>query len=285
VGGSTAAPSARDQVLITFWTDQTGGTPAVWTMAPDGSDKRVLTRGRDSAKDAVFSPDGTEIVFYGAENFGTPGRYDFDIQLMRSDGSARRFLTRTAARETQPRWSRDGTRVFFTRRRDDLHAPAIWELRLAGRAGRLVHAGYAPRPSPDGRSLLFSLPRRDQDELAVLDLQTGAIRTLTRTAADEVPGDWSPDGSRILFTRFAATSPEADVYAMDADGGGVRRLTAAKGQDVAAGWSPDGRQILFTSERTGRQQVFVANADGSRPRNLSRSAINEIATAWQRVPS
>jgi len=60
----------------------------------------------------------------------------------------------------------------------------------------------------------------------------------------------------------------------------MRRLTRARGEDTAGAWSPDGSRIVFTSERTGRPQVFVMNADGSRQRNISRSRSNDLATGW-----
>jgi Tol biopolymer transport system component len=259
----------------------------VWTMRPDGSRKRLLTRGTTSAKDGLVSPDGGWIVCYGAERFASGGtQYDFDVQLMRSNGAGRRFLTRTRARETTPRWSADGSSIFYVRRASDARPPAIWTMAPDGRRQRFLTAGTSPRPAPDGRRLLLARQTDGQYELYVLDvldLRTDRIRRLTHTRDDESAGGWSPDGRRIVFTRFSATSPEADVFVARADGTNVRRLTRARGQDVAAGWSPDGRKILFTSERDGREQVYVMDADGSRQRNLSRSRLGSIATAWQLV--
>jgi Tol biopolymer transport system component len=253
-------------------------------MRPDGTGKRLLTHGTTSAKDGLVSPDGRWIVFYGAERFasgGTPN--DFDVQLMRSDGSRRRFLTRTRARETGPRWSADGRSIFYVRRASETRPTAIWTMDRTGRHRRFLTAGSSPRPAPDGRRLLYARETSGQSELYLLDLRTRRTRRLTYTRDDESAGGWSPDGRRIVFTRFAATSPAADVFVANADGTRVRRLTRTRGQDVAAGWSPDGRRILFTSERDGREQVYVMDADGSRQRNLSRSTLGSIATAWQRI--
>jgi TolB protein len=93
---------------------------------------------------------------------------------------------------------------------------------------------------------------------------------------------WSPDGRKILFTRYGLDPPWlADVFVVDADGTGARRLTHAAGDDVAAAWSPDGRRVVFTSGRSGSDQVFVMNADGSKQRNLSRNSFDDEATSWQ----
>jgi Tol biopolymer transport system component len=252
-------------------------------MHPDGTGRHSLTSGGTSAKAGVLSPDGRWIVCYGAQAFATGGtRYDFDIQLMRRDGSGRRFLTRTRARETDPRWSPDGRWIFFTRTAGESAPRSIWKMRVDGSAQTRVHGGAGARPSPDGRLLLFAEQARGQSDLAVLDRRNGRIRRLTSTAADESAGGWSPDGRRIVFTRFSVSSAGADVFVAGADGRHVRRLTRARGVDSAAGWSPDGTKILFTSERNGRGQVYVMNADGSGQRNLSRSSLDETATSWQR---
>jgi TolB protein len=104
---------------------------------------------------------------------------------------------------------------------------------------------------------------------------------LTDTPELEQPVGWSPDGRRVLFTRFDANGPGADVWVVDATGRNERRLTRGSAQDVAAAWSPDGRQILFTSDRDGREQVYVMRVDGTRQRNVSRSGFADTATSWR----
>jgi WD40-like Beta Propeller Repeat len=53
-----------------------------------------------------------------------------------------------------------------------------------------------------------------------------------------------------------------DIYVIRADGTGLRRLTRNQAQDIAPAGSPDGRMIAFTSDRDGRFEVYVMNADG-----------------------
>jgi Tol biopolymer transport system component len=83
----------------------------LYTINPDGSGKRKLTRVRNEADHcacAVWSPDGTKIA-YEAE--GVRGRSD--IYVMNADGSDRRQLTHHRARDENPDWSPDGTQIAF----------------------------------------------------------------------------------------------------------------------------------------------------------------------------
>lgn len=50
---------------------------------------------------------------------------------------------------------------------------------------------------------------------------------------------------------------------MNVDGTNLRRVTTHPDIDTAPTWSPSGTQIAFTSNRTGKQQIYIANADGS----------------------
>jgi Tol biopolymer transport system component len=56
---------------------------------------------------------------------------------------------------------------------------------------------------------------------------------------------------------------------MNADGSGQRRLTFHLAEDTMPSWSPSGTRIAFTSDRSGRFEVYVVNADGSGLRQLT----------------
>jgi Tol biopolymer transport system component len=45
-------------------------------------------------------------------------------------------------------------------------------------------------------------------------------------------------------------------------------------------WSPDSRQIAFISTRDNNEEVYVVNADGTGPRNLSRNPAMDDVPLW-----
>ena len=83
--------------------------------------------------------------------------------------------------------------------------------------------------------------------------------------------DISPDGESILFDLLG------DIYALDAAGGRARPLLTGGAFDANPVYSPDGKQFAFISDRSGANNLWIANADGSDPRQISQ---DEGALLW-----
>jgi TolB protein len=61
-----------------------------------------------------------------------------------------------------------------------------------------------------------------------------------------------------------------DIYRVSSAGGGApEKLTNGPGINIGGSYSPDGSQIVFESDRSGNQQIYVMNADGSNQRRIS----------------
>lgn len=88
--------------------------------------------------------------------------------------------------------------------------------------------------------------------------------------------DVSPDGNTILFNILG------DIYAVDAQGGQARPVLTGQAFETAPVYSPDGRSIAFISDRSGVTNLWVANADGTNPRQVSREDRLTVfaAPAW-----
>jgi hypothetical protein len=61
-------------------------------------------------------------------------------------------------------------------------------------------------------------------------------------------------------------------------------LTNNATPDAYPEWSPDGTKIACTAGRDGNWEIYVMNADGSSPTNLSRNAAEVTGPDWQALP-
>lgn len=113
-------------------------------------------------------------------------------------------------------------------------------------------------PSPQGPTP----PTPPASEQLVLTTE----RTIDFTT-DEVTWmsiDVSPDGQTIVFDLLG------DLYTLPIGGGEARRIVGGLSFESQPTWSPDGRTIAFLSDRTGVENLWIADADGGNPRAVSK---------------
>ena len=184
---------------------------------------------------------------------------DFEVQLVRRDGRGLRTLTHSNRWNTDPQWSPDGALISFTRAPKDEWTKAwIWTVRRDGSGSQRLARGQLGRWSPDGQHLVLDAPTAaSQGDLFVIDADGTDRRLLLGSRQLDQAADWSPDGKRILFTRFNETNPGSSVWVVGINGTGAKRLASG----VAGSWSPDGSRILYSESFLGR--LFVMRADGT----------------------
>jgi Tol biopolymer transport system component len=76
--------------------------------------------------------------------------------------------------------------------------------------------------------------------------------------------DLSPDGRTIVFELLG------DIYTLPIEGGKATRIAGGQQFDAQPHYSPDGKTIAFVSDRSGSDNLWVMNADGTNPRALTR---------------
>src|SRR5205085_8393980 len=87
--------------------------------------------------------------------------------------------------------------------------------------------------------------------------------------------DVSPDGSTIIFDLLG------DLYTIPMTGGTARRLTSGMAWDCMPRWAPDGKTIAFISDRSGSDNLWLMNPDGTGLRAITKETDYALSSpAW-----
>jgi Tol biopolymer transport system component len=251
IASSATSPSwSPDGRRIAFsWDGVAAGQQGIFTMRPDGTDKRRISPGFVYA-DVAWSPDGRQFAV---------ADLDGDVFLVPATGGKARRMTRTDVAETDPAWHPDGRALTITSGvgSEILRAvPGNASVRLTREPGPSV----APAWAPDGARIAYLGPG---GELYVVAATGGAPRKLTTGLRAFVFAfatvRWSPDGSRII------TVGARGLRSVGATDGRTQVLGDA---DIAAAdWSPDGERIAATSLEG---VVSIIPSDGRRGRAITK---------------
>lgn len=117
-----------------------------------------------------------------------------------------------------------------------------------------------PAISPDGQSVAFASNRNGYWDIYLLDLDSGGITRLTDTLAYEASPSWSPDNLWLVYEAYIDNNLEIVIQSVSSPGD-VIQLTKNPAADFNPAWSPQGRQIVFVSNRSGDDEVWLADLD------------------------
>jgi TolB protein len=134
---------------------------------------------------------------------------------------------------------------------------------------------FAPRWSPDGRSILYSMAVGGNTDIYRISANGGTPQRLTNAPGIDVGGSYSPDGSKIVFE--SDRSGGQQLYVMNADGSDQRRISFGGGRYATPEWSPRGDLIAFT-KIAGNFRIGVMTPQGSGERLLTNSWQDEAPT-------
>ena len=182
----------RKQIAYVSFEDE---RPQIWvqTVATGQRRKVAAYPGINSAPS--WAPDGRRLAVTLSKG-GNPDIYILDL----GNGSLRQ-VTNHWGIDTEPTWTPDGRSIVFTSDRGG--RPQIYRVSAnGGEPERLTFEGsYNAHPSlsPDGRFLATVHRAGGGFQIAVHDLQTRQVRTLTNGPQDESP-NFSPNGAMIIYT-------------------------------------------------------------------------------------
>lgn len=160
-------------------------------------------------------------------------QHDLDLFLLSTDGRTRERLTDHPGNDFAPSISPDGNQIAFVR--DN-------RLMMLDRAARRetalpIETGERVAWSPDGARFVFA-----QDGGLYIATVDGVFLTeLTPKGSGDRSPYWSPNGSRIAFSR--GSGDESNIVLIDVNTLQITKLTS-DGSMTAGPWSPDGASLL-----------------------------------------
>ena len=119
--------------------------------------------------------------------------------------------------------------------------------------------------------------KKDQPKKKTQGLPLNPDRTVEFTTDEGtwVSLDVSPDGKTIVFELLG------DLYTLPIAGGEAKAITNGLAFDSQPSYSPDGKMIAFISDRDGAENLWVAKADGSEPKPLTKDKQSLFASpSW-----
>jgi eukaryotic-like serine/threonine-protein kinase len=198
------------------------------------------------------------------------------------------FRTLTySGHDSSPAASPDGRTIAFSSDRDG--RPRIWLKQLAGGGEAVLTTGPDdfPRFSPDGSQLLFARSEGRTASLYRVPLLGGEPRKLLE---DAMAGDWSPDGRRIAFVRWAVDKDRlvSVIGVAAADGADAHEVGRVEASPLLhPRWSPDGETIASTPTRgVGASAVLsyvcLAASGGGPVRRIAPPGVRQdiSSVAW-----
>jgi Tol biopolymer transport system component/imidazolonepropionase-like amidohydrolase len=91
--------------------------------------------------------------------------------------------------------------------------------------------------------------------------------------------DVSPDGRTLVFDLLG------DLYTLGIEGGEAKRIFGGTSFESQPRYSPDGKTIAFLSDRSGVENLWLADADGSNARPVSKDKFTQARPQLLASPS
>lgn len=137
-------------------------------------------------------------------------------------------------------------------------------------------------PGIASTQIAFVSSRTGSKEIWVMDYDGANQHRLTSLRSISLTPRWSPDASRIAFTCYEpvnrVVSAQICMYSLDA--GRVVSFPRFRGTNSAPAWSPDGSQLIFSSSMAGNPEIYVADANGGRPKRVTFAGGANTSPAW-----
>jgi Tol biopolymer transport system component/DNA-binding winged helix-turn-helix (wHTH) protein len=224
----------------------------------------------------AWSPDG-RLLYTSGRAVGTASPGIVRISVETGDWQPITSPHLNSESDVAPAVSPDGRWLAFVRVsgewNGDLYLVALSEDPLHLKPVQLTKdSAYigAPVWMPGGNQLVFSSDRTERRELwSIRPSQPLRPHRLYGIEQGVLDIAVSRNG-RLAYARTVRSSRIWGISLDSRKHGDAQPLTHTTSNDISPRFSPDGQRLVFMSNRTGVDQLWAANADGSNPTQLTR---------------
>lgn len=259
------------RIVYMLQSERTGGDWELYMLERDTQKKIRLTEHEGWDGYAVWSPDGTRIVYDRAERpDGPKSPWVMDLENFQA-----RPLGEYDGWLSVSDWREDGTLLAFHENGGQR------DLVLLDNAGAVIdrvtdtatHSEHDAHFSPDGKRIAYANGpvEGEKTTLELIELDTREKQVL-HTSAGRIYGlSWTPEGDRLAFVDApGGEEDDADVFIYRFYDGTIHRITDDPSWDHMPEFCADSDVLLFTSYRSGEERIYRVDPDPAMFLNLGR---------------
>lgn len=266
-----------DGERLAFLANGTDGKRQIWILPMKGGEAKKVTNAPNGIQQFAWSPDGTRFAFVTAD-------------------------------ETEKKTGHEKYNRSFEIRDDDFLITAtatpshLWLIPAAGgEAKRLTKGEWSlpvarppgPLPSPinwsaDGKAIAFtrtaspSSGNSDSARVALVDVESGAVRMLAESKTQQTQPMLSPDGKQVAYMHAhqGERGSENRYWVVGAQGGTPAEVGTLDRNLYRAMWMPDGKSLLVGARDEATVSLWLQPLDGRPARKLDLGSLEPAAPYW-----
>jgi Tol biopolymer transport system component len=258
-GPEDVPPPLVDRVVFAGPAPTSANRPyALYSMASDGTDVRMILTADYPISDPAVSPDGMAIAYDEL----TPTALT-ELFVVRSDGANRRAIAPSPFFDSSPSWSPDGRRLIFLSGRagsSDLWTASADGAQITRFTFDQAGSEGSPSWSPDGSLIAFGEYNPDSGPgIHVIGADgSGEHRVYSGSSGRPM---WSPDGARLAISQNTYTASYDDLLVIAVATDIVDTVTRDANLDHDPVWSPDGHSLMFERDAGDGSPLCISTLD------------------------